>query len=341
MVNPNMNVANSIWTEKYRPQTLDDIVGQEAHIERLKQFLDADTSDGSGGGLAHCLFAGPPGVGKTATTVAYAKGVFGENWRENLQETNASGDRGIDHVRNDIKDWCRTSPAGGAPYKIVFLDEVDALTKDAQSALRRIMEQYSDTTRFILSCNYVNQIIDPIQSRCAPFHFAHLDDTAIHEITETVIYGEDIEAEDAAVEKVVRAADGDARRAINNLQSSVVDGELTEDFVESVVGVVDDQLVFDICQTAVQGDLEEAMQRFDVELLKNGANYQVLVDSLFTAIRRLDLQPDSRVKCLDLLATTDERLRSGLNPHVQFHNLLGHLYIAQGLSVYGQQEVDA
>lgn len=335
-----MTIQNQIWTEKYRPETLDDIVGHDGAVERLKLFLEADTSDGSGGGLTHCLFAGPPGVGKTAMATAYARSVFGGNWRDNLEEFNASDDRGIDVVRDDIKEWCRTNPAAGAPYKIVFLDEADQLTKDAQPALRRIMEQYSDSTRFILSCNYPNQIIDPIQSRCAPFYISRLDDAELREVAETVLTGEDISADREAVDKVIRAADGDARRAINTVQMSVVDGHLSTEFVETVTGVVDDQLVFDICETALDGDLDEAMQRLDVELLKNGANYQLLTKSMFKAIRRLKLQPDARVKCIDLLATTDERLRSGLNPHVQFHNLLGHIYVAQGLSVYGQQGAD-
>ena len=335
-----MTISQNLLTEKYRPQTLNDIIGHDAAVQRLQHFLEADKADGSGGGLTHILFAGPPGVGKTAMTAAYAREVYGDDFRANLKEFNASDDRGIDVVREDIKSWCRTNPTGDVPYKIVFLDEADQLTKDAQPALRRIMEQYSDSTRFILSCNYPNQIIDPIQSRCAPFYLSRLDHEDLMLVGERVLYGEDIEAEDGALEKLVRASDGDARRVINNIQMSAIDGELKTDFVETVTGVVDDELVYEICQMAMRGELDDAMRRFDVELLKNGANYQLLTKSMFKAIKRLDLQPDARVKCIDLLATTDERLRSGLNPHVQFHNLLGHIYVAQGLSVFNGQGGD-
>lgn len=334
-------MQHAIWTEKYRPKTLADVIGHETAVARLEKWLEADLGDGSGGGLAHSLFAGPPGVGKTAMLTAYAHELYGDDWRANLREFNASDDRGIDVVRDDIKEWCRTNPAGDAPYKIVFLDEADQLTKDAQAVLRRVMEQFADTTRFVLSCNYPNQIIDPVQSRCAMFYISRLKESAMLEVVETVVYGEDIDADNAAIDAVVQAADGDARRAINTIQMSVTDGELRADHVRSVTGVVDDQLVFEICRQALRGELDEAMTRFDVELLKQGANYQLLVKAMFRAIRRLDLPPDARVKCIDLLATTDERLRSGLNPHVQFHNLLGHIHMTPALSVYAQQGGDA
>lgn len=324
-----MSTGTTILTEEYRPQTLDEVVGQTAAVQRFRRFLAE--------GMPHVLLAGPPGVGKTALIVSFARDLFGETFKSNFREFNASDERGIDVVRDDIKSWCRQAPAGERDYKIVFLDEADQLTSDAQPALRRIMEQYSDTTRFALSCNYPNQIIDPLESRTATMHFGRLSDSEVREGVERVIEGEGIDAEEEAVETVVSAADGQLRDALLTVQTSVIDGELTEEQVVLFVGVVDDDLVTEILLQALDGDLDTAQRRFDVELLKEGANPDALIDAVFRALGRLDLPPDQRAKCYELLATIEERIQSGLNPHVQFHALLGHIYMAQGLSSIYQQ----
>jgi replication factor C small subunit len=136
-----------VWIEKYRPKTLKDVIGQDDITERLKAYVKAGT-------MSHLLFAGTAGTGKTTCALALAREFYGENWRDNFLELNASDDRGIGIVRTRIKDYARTAPIGGAGFKIIFLDEADALTNDAQAALRRTMERYTNTCRFILSCNY-------------------------------------------------------------------------------------------------------------------------------------------------------------------------------------------
>jgi DNA polymerase III gamma/tau subunit len=146
-----------VWTEKHRPDTLSEVVGQENIVDRLEAFVENDE-------VPHMLFAGPAGTGKTTSAIALAKDLYGDEWKQNFMETNASDERGIDVVREKIKNFARTKSIG-ADYKIIFLDEADALTSDAQQALRRTMEQFSDNCRFILSCNYSSKIIDPIQSK--------------------------------------------------------------------------------------------------------------------------------------------------------------------------------
>lgn len=323
-----------MWTEKYRPETLDEVVGHDAAVTRFQKFLDG----GSGGGIPHVILAGKPGIGKTATIVSFARDLYGDEWRQNFREFNASDDRGIDVIRDDVKPWCRKSVSGDYPYKIVFLDEADQLTRDAQPALRRIMEQYSDTTRFALSCNYSNEIIGPLQSRCATMHFKPLSEDEVMEVLNRVVEGEGIEVEnEATLEKIAAVSRGRARDAIVTLQTAVMEGKLEEEQVDLVTAVVDDGLVEEILTLALDGEVDTAQQRLAVEIIKEGADPHQLVGSVHRVLHKLDLPPDYRAKSFELLATIEERIHMGLNPHVQFDALLGHLYMSQGLSAMAQQ----
>lgn len=325
------SINTTMLTEKYRPETLEDIRGHDSAVTQFEAFLDR--------GMPHVLLSGPPGVGKTAIITAFARDLYGDSFQSNFREFNASDERGIDVVRDKIKSWCRSAPAEGADYKIVFLDESDSLTSEAQAALRRVMEQYSDVTRFALSCNYSTELIGPLQSRCATMYFGRLDDEVVEDTVRDMAAAESIGLpSDRAVDKLVRSASGQLRDAIMSLELSTLDnGKLTEENVDLYTGVVNDKLVRDILEQALQGEVDAAQTRMEVEVLKGGADPHELIDSINRVLGQIDMPPDSRVKCWELLAEIEERVKNGLNPHVQFNALLGHVYMAQGLSSISQQ----
>lgn len=326
-----MSVSDKIWVEKYRPQTLDDIVGHEEVVKRMKKFLDTED-------IPHVVFAGKQGIGKTAIIQAFAKEKYGaDNWRNNILELNASDERGIDTIRDKVKNYAVQGTIGDHQYKIVFLDEADQLTKDAQTALRRIMEDHADVTRFFLSCNYLSQIIGPIQSRCAPFSISPLTDDDLYRIGKNVAEQENITIADDTLKLMVNAADGDARKLINSMQAAVYEGEIDENGVSVVVQTVDEALIHQIVDTAIEGDLDDAMRQLDVEVLKEGVPTNLLCDTFLKVLKKKDLPGDVKAKMLDKVAETNWRAMRGANPHVQFHSLLADLHVARYLSLEGYE----
>ena len=176
---------SELWVERHRPRSVSEMKGQKAVVDRLKAYSESRT-------FPHLMFAGPPGTGKTTAALALTRDVFGDGFRSNLLEMNASDERKLESIRTKVKQFARTAPMPGTSFKVIFLDEADALTPDAQGALRRIMEQHSQTCRFILSCNYSSKIIEAIQSRCAVFRFRPLAEDQVDEMIRSVASSEDI-----------------------------------------------------------------------------------------------------------------------------------------------------
>jgi replication factor C small subunit len=310
-----------VWIEKYRPQTLDDVMGHENIVGRLKSYVSRND-------LSHMLFSGPAGTGKTTCATAIARELYGEDWREHFLELNASDERGIDVVRDRIKNFARTS-FGGVEYRIIFLDEADALTSDAQSALRRTMEQFSNNVRFILSCNYSSQIIDPIQSRCAVFRFSPLADDAVAEEIRNIAAEEDIELTEDGLDALVYAADGDMRKAINGLQAASVSGDtVDESAVYAITSTARPEEIREMVQSALDGDFTASRATLDRLLTEEGIAGGDIIDQLHRSIWEFDIDDEAAVRVLERIGETDYRITRGANERVQLEAMLASL--AQG-----------
>lgn len=314
--------GREIWIEKYRPQTLSDIHGHEDIVERLESYIEQDD-------LPHLLFSGPAGVGKTTSATAIAREIYGDDWRGNFLELNASDQRGIDVVRDRIKNFARSS-FGGYDHRLIFLDEADSLTDDAQSALRRTMEQFSDNTRFILSCNYSSKIIDPIQSRCAVFRFSPLSDEAIASQVREIAAAEEIEVTEAGVDALVYAANGDMRRAINSLQAAATTGDVVdEQAVYAITATARPEEIESMVTDALSGDFSKARATLDTLLTETGMAGGDVIDQLHRSVWEFDLSEREAVRLMERIGEADYRISEGANEQVQLEALLAALSLPE------------
>lgn len=305
--------------EKYRPQTLEEVVGQDHIIHRLKQYINEAN-------MPNLMFTGPAGVGKTTTAIALAKAMLGEYWKQNFLELNASDARGIETVRKDIKSFCRLK-AVGSPFRIIFLDEVDNMTKDAQHALRREMEMYTKTSSFILSCNYSSKIIDPIQSRCAIFRFAPIKGHQVIQRLEIIAKAENVNYAPGTLESIVYFAEGDMRRAVNILQSTASMGEeITEEIVHDVVSKAKPKDVRRIVNLALDGDFMGARDLLREVMVVQGTSGEDMVTQVYQEVSRMAMDDlissEDYIKLVEHIGEYDFRIREGANPRIQLEALL-------------------
>ena len=267
----------------------------------------------------------PTVVHNTTSALAVAKEIYGDDWRENFLELNASDQRGIDVVRDRIKSFARAS-FGGYDHRIIFLDEADALTSDAQSALRRTMEQFSDNTRFVLSCNYSSQIIDPIQSRCAVFRFSPLGDDAVAEQIAIIADREGIEITDEGMDALVYAAAGDMRKAINGLQAAaVMGGVVDEDAVYTITSTARPEEIEAMVTKAMDGDFTAARAQLDSLLTDVGIAGGDIIDQMHRSVWEFDLEEREAVRLMERVGEADYRITAGANEAVQLEALLASL----------------
>ncbi|MBN1323474.1 MAG: replication factor C small subunit [Methanotrichaceae archaeon] len=315
-------MKEEIWIEKYRPDSLDQIVGQEEIVKRLRSYV-------ASGNLPHLLFSGPPGVGKTAAAISTVKDIYGEGWRNNFIELNASDERGIDVVRHKVKDFARMAPLGGAEFKVIFLDEADALTSDAQSALRRTMERYSATCRFILSCNYSSKIIEPIQSRCAVYRFRSLSEEAVERRIAYIAEREGLKVTADGMAAIRYVARGDMRKAINALQAAALQGdEVDSETIYTITAMAKPEEIKGLITSALKGDFTGARSLLDELLLVNGLSGQDVIVQIHREMIDLDLPNQLKVNLVDRIGEIDFRLTEGANERIQLEALLAYFVLA-------------
>ncbi|WP_259133305.1 replication factor C small subunit [Methanosalsum natronophilum] len=314
-------MKEEIWIEKYRPIKLDDVVGQSEAIERLKSYVKTRS-------IPHLLFSGPPGVGKTATAVAIAHELFGDYWNENFTELNASDERGIDIVRTKIKSFAKTSPIGGATFKIIFLDEADALTSDAQSALRRTMEKFTSNCRFILSCNYSSKIIEPIQSRCAVYRFTPLGEEPIEERVKYIANIEHIEITKEAINAIVYVSQGDMRKALNALQAaSMFEKTVEKDMVYKITATAHPDDIKELLTSALEGNFSNSREKANILMTEHGLSGEDLVGQIYRSLFEIQLPDKKLVELIDIIGEIDFRITEGANERLQIEALLAHMSI--------------
>ena len=313
-----------IWVEKYRPKSLSEVVGQDEIVARLKAYAKE-------GNMPHLLFAGPAGTGKTTSAIALARDMFKENWQQNYVELNASDERGIDVVRSKIKEVARLAPLAGSPFKIIFLDESDNLTADAQAALRRTMETYTRTSRFILSANYSSRLIEPIQSRCAVFRFRPLKPEAIREYIGRVAKGEKLKVTDDGMEALVYVAQGDMRRAVNSLQVAASIGTTIDgDALYKAASTVRPEETKKLIERALGGEFLQAREILDKLLIEYGLAGEDVVRQLHRAVFDLNVPDEYKVRLVDRIGEADFRLIEGSNERIQIEALLAHIAMIGG-----------
>lgn len=308
---------NQIWVDKYRPKYFNEIIGQEYFVKRIKAFIESKN-------LPHLLFAGSPGTGKTTTALVVARELYGENGvKGNFLELNASDDRGIDIIRTHIKEFAKLKSLADIPYKIICLDEADSLTKDAQQALRRTMEKYSASCRFILACNEISKLIDPIQSRCVIFKFKPLQEKDLGELVDRISKEEKIVVDADAKKLLIEVSEGDLRRLVNTMQSAAsVEKKITVKLINEILDFVNPKEVEEMIQFAVDGDFFKARDAMiKLRVIKGLSGLEILKE-VYKSILRMEIDPKLKVKFVDRIATVEFRLVEGSDEELQLEALL-------------------
>ena len=313
---------NKIWTEKYRPSKFSEVVGQNEIIKRIEALTNSLN-------IPHLLFAGPAGIGKSTVALIVVKELFGKDWRENYLELNASDERGINVIREKVKNFARTKSLGDVPFKVIFLDEADALTPEAQQALRRTMENYSTTCRFVLSCNYSSKIIDPIQSRCAIFRFKLLEKKDVEKVIQKIAEGENLTINPDAMEILYEGSEGDCRRAINIIQSTAaISPSITFDLVSTIISSAKPKDIKVVLDYALSGDFKQAREKLLDVMLKESISGQDVIKAIQKEIWNLPVEPEVKVKLTEKTGEIEFRIVEGSDPFIQLESLLASFVLA-------------
>jgi len=313
-----MSSSNVMWVEKYRPQKISELVGHKEIIGSINSMLKNQSE------MPHLLFSGSAGVGKTSTALCLSKEILGEYWKDYTLELNASDERGINMVRERVKKFSRFAGLDTEiPFKMIILDEADEMTADAQTALRRIIEDTAKICRFILIANNLSKIIEPIQSRCVVLKFTKISDKEIISQLKSISKKEKIKADEKGLCVICDYTDGDLRHAINILQAAASSGNVTESTVKSIVGLTKTKDVQDVLKLALGGKISDARDKM-IELIKvygmSESDFLKYINrAVFTSkVNNLD-------GILETIAKYDYRILVGANPEIQLSALLAEL----------------
>lgn len=310
------------WVEKYRPKGLNDLVSHKEIISTIGDLIDKNR-------MPHLLLYGPPGTGKTSTILACARKINGDNYSSMILELNASDDRGIDVVREQIVNFASSRKLFNSGFKLIILDEADSMTKTAQFALRRVIEKYTKNTRFCIICNYINQIIPALQSRCTRFRFGPLEPEDVRGRLDTIAEKEGVKLGPNAMQTIIDLAEGDMRKCLNVLQAChLAYDEVTELNVYLCTGKPLPEDIEGIVDACLNQTFSQAMEFVaDIQMTK-GISLTDIIHCVSETVMRCSFTPEVLMFVLDKMSDVEYRLAQGTSEQLQLGSFVGILQTA-------------
>lgn len=312
-------MAEEILIEKYRPSKLNEVLGQDKIVNRLKGYVKDKN-------MPHLLFTGPPGNGKTSSSICLAKELYGIGWKADFKELNGSDERGIDVIRGVVKEFASVESMSDIGFKIILLDEADALTRDAQSALRRTMEKYTRSCRFILSCNYSSSIIEPIQSRCAMFRFKRISDTDIKKRVKWVCDKENIKIDDDAIDSIAYVSEGDLRKALNVLNcTGYTSGNIVRVCdIYDIAGTLEPEILRNAIKKALSREFFASLLVIEKALLDGLSGVDIL-KGMMKEVMNMNIDDRLKVDIVEKIGDCEFRISEGSNELIQLKWLISSI----------------
>jgi len=303
---------SELWTEKYRPSTLSGIVGQMSFVLDAEHWVTECN-------MPNVLFYGVAGTGKTAASIALVNELLGNNKHGNFFEINASDDRKLETVRTKIKEIASTKVIGDAPFKIILLDEMDGMTKDAQNALKRVMERYADNCRFIITCNDRHKIIHPLQSRCANYQFKRVNPTSMLDIFLKILSEEgQTQYSDEELQRFITYLQGDLRRGINELQASSASNRSLQKQIDRSL-----EPYSEIMKMINENKYDNALEKVH-KLIYDSTDMKTICVNLHDIIIKTDSTAQTKFKLLRVVGEAEWR-SSNMTPKVLASWMIGQM----------------